>query len=180
MKKIIKAISFFLMKITKARAYLIETLFSNGYILEQKTHRVSKVFGVKNKNLEEFEKWKELFFASDYDFARKFGNVNAFLIKSKKILDLTNDNEMQKTFEQISNDYLSKEQAVEIYKNGNILSMESDKYGFYFKLIDVILDYSKNNNYDAVKLFFYYFSTKTTVPIIYFALDKNIVQEINN
>ena len=103
------------------------------------------------KNLEEFEKWKELFFASDYDFARKFGNVNAFLIKSKKILDLTNDNEMQKTFEQISNDYLSKEQAVEIYKNGNILSMESDKYGFYFKLIDVILDYSKNNNYDAVK-----------------------------
>lgn len=75
MKKIIKAISFFLMKITKARAYLIETLFSNGYILEQKTHRVSKVFGVKNKNLEEFEKWKELFFASDYDFARKFGNV---------------------------------------------------------------------------------------------------------
>ena len=41
MKKIIKAISFFLMKITKARAYFIETLFSNGYILEQKTHRVS-------------------------------------------------------------------------------------------------------------------------------------------
>lgn len=52
MKKIIKAISFFLMKITKARAYLIETLFSNGYILEQKTHRVSKVFGVKNKNFD--------------------------------------------------------------------------------------------------------------------------------
>ena len=117
--------------------------------------------------------WKALYFTLDYDFAKKFGDVNEYYIKPKMMLDLTNDTIREKSFREMSEGYIDYEQTEKIYRNGDFPYRQTDNFGFGFTLIDMILDYSKENGYDTIKAVEYY--SRTITPIIYIVLDENIV-----
>lgn len=117
--------------------------------------------------------WKALYFTLDYDFAKKFGDVNEYYIKPKMMLDLTNDTIREKSFREMSEGYIDYEQTEKIYRNGDFPYRQTDNFGFGFTLIDMILDYAKENGYDTIKAVEYY--SRTITPIIYIVLDENIV-----
>ncbi len=62
--------------------------------------------------------WKALYFTLDYDFAKKFGDVNEYYIKPKMMLDLTNDTIREKSFREMSEGYIDYEQTEKIYRDG--------------------------------------------------------------
>ena len=126
-------------------------------------------FGLSIKNA----RWKALYFTLDYDFAKKFGDVNEYYINPKHVLDLTNKTIRKKVFNELSNEYYSYDQIENIYLNGDFPQTQIDSHGFNFTLINLILEYAKENHYDTIVMIEYY--SKTITPIIYIVLDENIV-----
>lgn len=121
--------------------------------------------------------WKALYFTLNYDFAKKFGDVNVYYIKPIAILDLTDDIIREKSFREMSEGYIDYEKVEKIYIDGDFPYRQTDNFGFGFTLIDMILDYAKENNYDTIKMVEYY--SRTISPIIYIVLDENIVLSKN-
>ena len=152
---------------TTIREYIMEN--ENGYIKVFRGH--NERFGLSVKN----SLWKALYFTLDYDFAKKFGDVNVYHIKPNKILDFTNDSIREKSLREMSDGYVSYEEVEKIYQNGDFPYGQTDNFGFRFTLIDMILDYVKENGYDTIKMIEHY--SRTITPIIYVVLDENIVLE---
>jgi hypothetical protein len=152
---------------TTVREYIMEN--ANDYIKVFRGH--NEKFGLSVKNA----LWKALYFTLDYDFAKKFGDVNIYHIKPNKILDLTNDSIREKSFREMSDGYVSYEEVEKIYQNGDFPFRQTDNFGFSFTLIDIILDYAKENGYDTIKMIEHY--SRTITPIIYIVLDETIVLE---
>jgi len=140
---------------------------ANDYIKVFRGH--NEKFGLSVKNA----LWKALYFTLDYDFAKKFGDVNIYHIKPNKILDFTNDSIREKSFREMSDGYIPYEEVEKIYQNGDFPYGQTDNFGFRFTLIDMILDYAKENGYDTIKMIEHY--SRTITPIIYVVLDENIV-----
>ena len=150
---------------TTIREYIMEN--ANDYIKVFRGH--NEKFGLSVKNA----LWKALYFTLDYDFAKKFGDVNIYHIKPNKILDFTNDSIREKSFREMSDGYIPYEEVEKIYQNGDFPYGQTDNFGFRFTLIDMILDYAKENGYDTIKMIEHY--SRTITPIIYVVLDENIV-----
>jgi hypothetical protein len=144
--------------------------------LNENTVNTIKVFRGHNENFGLSIKnalWKALYFTEDYDFANKFGDVKTYHIKPINVLDLTNDTTREKSFKAMSDGYIDYDKIEEIYQKGDFPFRQVDNFGYSFTLIDMILDYAKENNYDTIKMIENY--SRTNTPIIYVILDENIV-----